>query len=192
MYDKRKRARRIKSPNPSHIIARNYNAFSKVCKNLKNMKNQKKMPNSYQERNKIIPFYGITKKYGNLFSEKGGEEGKLMSNFIEGDMFKPMKDIKMQIFSSKSSGAESPTSFAMRPPLSKSNFSVTSSWVSFPRKPEVRYFKAIRNAHSGKDKSGLMSAKIMATSPIAHEENINAKLIISNPSLRIESVSGFL
>ncbi|CAI2387623.1 unnamed protein product [Moneuplotes crassus] len=191
MYDKRKRNRRIRSPNPTSNMLRNRGEdISKSIRNIfKNDKNQNKGPSSFQNRNQMIPFYGITSQYWNMQSEGGSEENKIESKFLDGGMFKPMEDIRMKIFSSNSSGIDSPSSFmnkSMR--HMQSNNSANSSMMSFPRRPNFDKFKALRNSQDYKH--GLMSAKIMATSPMISGKKDEPTLIINKPNLRIESPSG--
>lgn len=149
---------------------------------------QRKEPSSFQNRNQIIPFYGMTNQYGNLPSESAGEENKTGSMFFDGDWFKPMEDIKKKIFpTSKSSGIDSPSSFMDR---SMRNFhpnnSASSSVMSYPRRPEIDQFKPLRNPHDYNQ--GEMSAKIIAASSIFSDKKKEPRLMISNPRIKIESV----
>lgn len=183
MYDKRKRNRRIRSPNPN--APKEQSSMAESLKQLyRNLKKNKREPSSFQNRNQMVPFYGLGHQYGHLQSEDDPEETKVNSNFVEGDWFKPMRDIKMEIFGSNTSGVDSPNSFVNKS-MRNLHSSVNSSVASKPLRPEFDHFRPLRD--SGEFHTGLMSAKIMATSPMISGKK-EPKLIISNPSVKIESV----
>ena len=103
-----------------------------------------------------------------------------------------MEDIKY-IISSKSNGMESPNSFAngsIQPQYFRGNLSSSSSQIALSKRPNLSHYKPMRNS-SRKDTSKLRSTKIMATSPIGVGGDSEAKLVISKPNIKIESV-GFV
>lgn len=169
MYDKRKRNRRIKSPNPQARQLQNYDEEDKVAisysqNKLKRQRKHQSNANLFYQEAKLIPFYGMSNAYQNILSDFDSGNSKNDSQLRDNESIKIFDDTKRYLLSSNSSRMESPSSFAhgsMMPPRSRQKESFTSSLISLSQKPSIKRYRAIRSTSSNRNRVGV-NDKIVA------------------------------
>jgi hypothetical protein len=146
MYDKRKRNRRIKSPNPQIRQLQNYDEEEKTGVNfysnkLRRQRKHQSNANLFYQEAQQIPFYGMSNAYQNIISDFDSGNSRNDSQVRENESIKIYEETKRYLLSSNSSRMESPSSYAHRsaiPLRSKQKESFTSSLMSLSQKPSVK------------------------------------------------------